>query len=108
MSITKNKNHTHVHIYKHIIKAHVTNPNVPRMQPENDNFCREHKDTKSKCSQAHETKSIRLSMEINITGLCGPFKMCARAPSHAEAIADSGGVPSRSVIKSNYTDKNGM
>lgn len=46
------------------------------------------------CCSAHEhTTQSR-------TGLCGPLRMWARAPSQAAARADRGGVPSRSVIRS--------
>lgn len=34
------------------------------------------------------------------TGLCGPLRMWALAPSQADVRADRGGVPSRSVIRS--------
>lgn len=36
------------------------------------------------------------------TGLCGPLRMWALAPSQADARADRGGVPSRSVIRSSW------
>lgn len=36
------------------------------------------------------------------TGLWGPLRMWALAPSQAEARAERGGVPSRSVIRSNW------
>lgn len=39
------------------------------------------------------------------TGLWGPLRMWARAPSQADARADSGGVPSRSVIRSNCREE---
>lgn len=37
------------------------------------------------------------------TGLCGPLRMWALAPSQADARADRGGVPSRSVIRSSWS-----
>lgn len=36
------------------------------------------------------------------TGLWGPLKIWARAPSHADDMPERGGVPSRSVIRSNW------
>lgn len=46
-----------------------------------------------------------MSLWEKLTGLCGPIRMWALAPSQADDRADRGGVPSRSVIRSSWRDQ---
>lgn len=47
-------------------------------------------------------KMITCTCGQTLTGLCGPIRMWALAPSQADDKADRGGVPSRSVIRSSW------
>lgn len=50
-------------------------------------------------------KAIKCTCGQTLTGLCGPIRMWALAPSQAEDKADRGGVPSRSVIRSSWEEE---